>query len=530
MECGYTASVLIVLPSHLRVSGVTTWAARTVELLRSRGERAGLLVHTHAAPVPEFLEELIVGRVTTPTPIQEMGAKIQSLTPIYARAIEAVRPADGSPTVVAPCVPGDCYGVVGEVVQSNPNVARVISWVHSDNAYDLHVAGHYAPLIHAFVPVSRELAHQVGARLPDRKEDIHQIDHAVDIPDHQPCRAPVFSRAIRLVYTGRLVKEQKRVDAFPAMVEYLVSQGVSFELKIAGDGPDAAELRQTLSHFPQVGFTGAVSPADIPALLAWGDVWVNPSRYEGQCIAMLEAMSLGCVPVMARIASGQDGVVMQEHTGILANAGPEHTPRQAGIELAKAIVPLAQSGLGRMPEQAAGYVQAHHHPSVYIDRVLDVIRRTRLRPARQWPAGRPVAFSAPDGGTSGSTPAHAASLLRAKLEELDGRRVLIYGMGKHTKDLSNVLEHCGAGIVGVLDDHPADNHERFMQWPVVRPEAAHQLEATDVVISSFIHEQGIWLKRDILEQQGLVVHRLYHGQQIKHSSADGDQLGEPAGV
>jgi hypothetical protein len=69
-----------------------------------------------------------------------------------------------------------------------------------------------------------------------------------------------------------------------------------------------------------------------------------------------------------------------------------------------------------------------------------------------------------------------------------------------------------------------------MQWPVVRPEAAHQLEATDVVISSFIHEQGIWLKRDILEQQGLVVHRLYHGQQIKHSSADGDQLGEPAGV
>ncbi len=504
--------MLIILPSHLAVSGVATWAARTVGLLRSNGERAGLFVHTHGEDMPDFLEPFVVGCVTTGPAIDSLNGRVESLIPMYRQALDAVRPVDGSPVVVAPSVPGDCYGVVAALTQVDPDGIRVVSWIHSDNAYDIHVAVHYEPMIHAFVPVSRELEQLARKRMPNRADDVGQIDHAVDVPDLLVDRGSLAGRRVRMIYTGRIVEEQKRISALPAMVAELMRRGMAFDLKVVGDGPAFDELRRSFAGAECVEMLGRVPPADVAGLLEQADVWVNPSRYEGQCVAMLEAMAVGCVPIMARIDSGVLGIVEHGRRGLVADAGPKSSPAETGIRLAEAVEGFVRSGPGSMPLEAASYIGENHGPSRYFDRVQRMIAGVRAMPSRPWPTDRPVAFSSRGTGMSGSTPAIAGESLEAKLTMLVGRRVLIYGMGRHTLDLASVLACSKAEIVGVIDDHAPQECGRLWGWPVVKPECAGQLNATDVIISSYIHEPAIWENREILERQGLRVHRLYKPQ------------------
>jgi glycosyltransferase involved in cell wall biosynthesis len=69
---------------------------------------------------------------------------------------------------------------------------------------------------------------------------------------------------------------------------------------IAGDGPDAATLRQravAAGIADRVEFTGPV--ADVGTLLAEADLFLHPSRYESFGIAVFEAMRAGVPPICA---------------------------------------------------------------------------------------------------------------------------------------------------------------------------------------------------------------------------------------
>ncbi|MCR0982458.1 glycosyltransferase [Roseomonas populi] len=59
----------------------------------------------------------------------------------------------------------------------------------------------------------------------------------------------------------------------------------------------------------------------VDALLAWADVLVLPSRFEGSPLIILEAQRMGCVPVVTRtgavaemVADGVDGLLVEERT------------------------------------------------------------------------------------------------------------------------------------------------------------------------------------------------------------------------
>lgn len=488
------------------MSGVTTWAARTVRLLRDSGERAGLLVHTPPGEsVPPFLSPLVVGHAEGEPPIDSLDGRLEHLLPIYRRAIESVRPEDGSPTVVAPSVPGDCYGVVAALSQAMSQDIRIVSWIHSDNNYDIAVSSHYEPMIHAFVPVSQELEQLANLRFPLRAADIHQIDHAVDVPISLREREPIHDRPIRLVYTGRIVEEQKRISALKSMVEHLRRAAVAFELKIVGDGPSKDELDSFFAGNACVHLLGSVPPEDVPAILDWGDAWVLPSRYEGQSVALLEAMAHGCVPIVTRINSGIDGIVNHGQTGLIVNSYPEDSADITGQRLAQAVERFSSSEISVISKQAHDLISSRHTHERYGDRVREMVQRVRADGCRVWPPGRPAAFTTL--GQSSTTPFDAEKRMGDLLAKLSGRRVLLYGAGRHTTDLANVFARHSSNIVGVIDDHAA--FEQLWGWPVIRSSDAGLLQATDVVISSSIHEENIWRKRGDLESKGLTVHRLY---------------------
>lgn len=85
---------------------------------------------------------------------------------------------------------------------------------------------------------------------------------------------------------------------------------------IAGEGELRAELERVAPA--NVEFLG--HREDVPDLLASFDVFAFPSRYEGLCLAVIEAQAAG-VPVVATPVGGIKETVVDEETGYLVPVG-----------------------------------------------------------------------------------------------------------------------------------------------------------------------------------------------------------------
>jgi len=99
------------------------------------------------------------------------------------------------------------------------------------------------------------------------------------------------------------------LQAAPAVVERFPEA----RFQIVGDGPARAELESAASGLP-VELTGERD--DVPELLAGFDVFAFPSRFEGLCLAVIEAQAAG-VPVVATPVGGIVETVVAGETGTL---------------------------------------------------------------------------------------------------------------------------------------------------------------------------------------------------------------------
>jgi glycosyltransferase involved in cell wall biosynthesis len=134
------------------------------------------------------------------------------------------------------------------------------------------------------------------------------------------------------------------VDAHAALAQH--SPGA--RLVIIGSGPMQAELEsqaRTRGIADVVHFTGY--RADVRALMAACDVYVNCSTYEGVSLTILEAMAAG-LPVVATRAGGNPEVVVDGETGVLVPIG---SPALTEELIALAGNPLRRRALGGAARQ-----------------------------------------------------------------------------------------------------------------------------------------------------------------------------------
>lgn len=91
-------------------------------------------------------------------------------------------------------------------------------------------------------------------------------------------------------------------------------------LLLVGEGPQRAALEAQVARLglTNVRFLGA--RADIPALLAASDVFVLASRWEGNPLAVMEAMAAG-LPVIASAVGGVPELIRHGDTGLLMPLG-----------------------------------------------------------------------------------------------------------------------------------------------------------------------------------------------------------------
>ena len=58
-----------------------------------------------------------------------------------------------------------------------------------------------------------------------------------------------------------------------------------------------------------------------------------------------------------------------------------------------------------------------------------------------------------------------------------------------------------ARIVAFTDDDRARHGGTIWNWPIIAPDRARNAGATEIVISSWMHERSIWERRAVYERQ-----------------------------
>jgi glycosyltransferase involved in cell wall biosynthesis len=168
--------------------------------------------------------------------------------------------------------------------------------------------------------------------------------------------AGMLGNSMRVVQVARLAPEKGQDIALRA-VEYVLKKGYRISVDFIG-GEDSSGYRSFLeSLIPKqdfgpfaFNFLGYLAIEQIYENLAEYDLFLHPSRSEGQGIAVLEAMAAG-LPVVASKVGGLNDLVAQQITGLLV-------PKEDHVALAEAIIWLIQNPSKRIEMGEMGYKRA----------------------------------------------------------------------------------------------------------------------------------------------------------------------------
>jgi glycosyltransferase involved in cell wall biosynthesis len=513
---------LLIAPQGLTVTGVTTWMVHAARGLAAMGRPVAIVAHGgicgHEEIAVDLPESVPVIRPPRAVPIDDLRGSIDRVVALYRGAALTSRalPNASGPVALFPTRHGDCFAACAQVATANPDLARVAAVQHIDGAYESSIIERYEPALSSLGGVSSHLVDLLRTRFPHRADDVVLVRNATTVPDAPPARSTLTDRPLRILYTGRIEHEQKRIGAVVRMSVELDRRAVPHELVMLGDGPASAEIDSACAELGSARRLPPVPPAEVPDHLAWADVLVMASRTEGLSLSLLEAMAHGVAPVITETPSGARDAIDDGEHGVLVPCDPDEPEAMTARRLADGIKRVIELGVHRVGRAAHQRARDRFTADHLARTVAELADRAAAAPAQTWPADKPVAFSAPfatEAG-SGSVPPGGVSKFRALLETLAGRRVIIHGTGAHTRQLSEIIDSAPCVIAGFADDDPGAHGSECLGHPVVAPERAHTLDATDVVISTAIHENAVYARREAYERQGLAVHRVYAGEPI----------------
>lgn len=195
---------------------------------------------------------------------------------------------------------------------------------------------------------------------------------------------------LRVAFIGRLDR-QKGLDRLQALLNLTLDTVPDIQWRIVGGtvlGDEASEAaaEQLRPYVHPV----ARTPEELTEHLAWADVLVMPSYFEGVPLMLLEAMRLGVVPIATRVGAVHE-IIEDGETGFLVRDGALHSV--VGEMLRK--VTLLHRERGRL--QAMSAATAERSEGRVWDRAAEalvgaldrLIRRGAVNPAGEAsPSGR----------------------------------------------------------------------------------------------------------------------------------------------
>lgn len=167
---------------------------------------------------------------------------------------------------------------------------------------------------------------------------IANFPNGVVLPDaDQLATALQTRRGDTFIFMGRMIVD-KRVHVLHQAALMLLDAPRPARMVFLGDGPECdrlAALPESMANPEAVAFPGFVS--DVYPELARSDFFVSASMREGQSNALLEAMSIGVIPIVYN-ASGVTDVVTHGKTGFIVDTS-EPEDFAATMRAALALTP-----------------------------------------------------------------------------------------------------------------------------------------------------------------------------------------------
>lgn len=238
-------------------------------------------------------------------------------------------------------LPQGFVGVLSSCITGVPHVVTI----HGSDIFALQ-SGIYRPFkrfalrLADAVTVNSSATEQAVRQLYPQVKNLHRIPMGVDCDAHEleigrksslQEGAGVATGPL-IVFVGRIV-EEKGVEDLLHAIPLIAREYPGIRALIVGEGQDRGDferLARELGLEEKVAFTGWVDPSDIPRYLGEADVFVGPTRSEGQGLTFLEAMATG-LPIIATRVGGIVDFVLHEQTGLLVD---ERSPKQ----IAEAVV------------------------------------------------------------------------------------------------------------------------------------------------------------------------------------------------
>lgn len=301
-----------------RISGVDIFSVQLVRALVARGYRAEILVTRPDEPVPDPLP------FPADVPLRTLPVTPRTSWRERWRLLAHDLASGSAPSIYIPNYDWRHSGITPAL----PGPVKVVGIAHSDDPQHYEHVLRLGASWNAVVAVSVTIAREVAALAPSLASRLATIAYGVPVAPRLE-RPPRAAHApLRIVYAGRLARYQKRALDLIDIADQLTALGVPFELTVAGGGPDQGDfLRAASAHLVagRIRFVGGVPNGMVHELLARADAFLLPSAFEGLPVSLLEAMSLGAVPVVSDIRSGVRQVVRDGANGFLVPPGDAST-------------------------------------------------------------------------------------------------------------------------------------------------------------------------------------------------------------
>ncbi|WP_394740086.1 glycosyltransferase family 4 protein [Natronococcus roseus] len=160
-----------------------------------------------------------------------------------------------------------------------------------------------ADVVFCYTETDKELLQDAGVTAP-----IRVVHNGIDVETFRPLE-DVATDPNQILYVGML-KRKKGIHHLLRAFDRLQDDYPELELKIVGDGPYEAELKELRASegVENVTFTGRIDNGDLPAVYNEGAVSVLPSESEGLPRVVMEAMACGNPVVTSDLPQLEDFV------------------------------------------------------------------------------------------------------------------------------------------------------------------------------------------------------------------------------
>lgn len=156
----------------------------------------------------------------------------------------------------------------------------------------------------------------------DLEKTYGALDNVFVIPHHAPCTHTTIDRNLKkIVIVGRFDSAKGHIDALKAF-KRIHSRDPQTRLEVYGRGIFEQSIQSEidtldLNDVAKIsGFT-----TDAATVFASAGVTLVPSKYEGFCLSMIEAMGQGCVPVAYNFKYGPADIIRNGTDGFVVEAG-----------------------------------------------------------------------------------------------------------------------------------------------------------------------------------------------------------------